>query len=75
MPCIQCGEEPCSCQRDLKAVKPADLWHTRPCPNGDAMIREKVGQRGHEYCKWCQARMAKEDDATRQALVLRDGGG
>lgn len=32
-------------------------WHVRPCTKCyRAMIRERIGYRGHELCKWCQAR-------------------
>jgi hypothetical protein len=56
MYCDKCESNPCTCQDRLHVPKPADQWHVRPCPNGDAMIRERVGVHGPILCKWCQAR-------------------
>lgn len=68
MTCEQCEREfsgyQCSCgwkAPSLTPVKPADIWHTRRCPDCEVTtIRERVGHRGLEMCTWCAKRIAKE---------------
>jgi hypothetical protein len=67
MTCDACGEEmlglrcPCGWKAPelmpVKPAHPADAWHTRPCPRCTVVtIRERVGHRGNDNCKWCVAK-------------------
>jgi hypothetical protein len=68
MTCEQCEREfdglRCSCGWNaphLGVVRPADAWHTRPCPRCTVVtIRERVGHRGNDNCKWCEAKEGRD---------------
>lgn len=58
MPCDQCEQAPCVCQRSLTAQKPDSHWSVRECESPDChvMIREPRSFVGSRFCKWCTAR-------------------
>ena len=59
MVCMQCGYEPCECQRAL--VVPT-MWVDQTCctPGCSVVIRSRAGKQASTLpvCKWCQAGQA-----------------
>ena len=64
MTCERCEDDftgsRCHCGWIPPQLQAQAQWHTRLCLQcKNVMIRERVGKRGHEFCKWCNGDAAK----------------